>query len=103
MVETLAYGYSSENAQRELSNEFQNDSVLWVFKDYLRPFALDESILSIGRVKWHGRDKKYIAFHSTNSEAFCKPCTYQLYYQVSKATQQAQSLSSPCWNMWNLY
>ena len=27
MTETLAYGYSSETAQRELANEYQNDKV----------------------------------------------------------------------------
>ena len=27
MTETLAYGYSSESTQRELSNEYQHDQV----------------------------------------------------------------------------
>ena len=27
MTETLAYGYSSENAKQELSNEYQHDKV----------------------------------------------------------------------------
>ena len=44
MTETLAYGYSSESTQRELSNEYQFDRVL-------RPCALNESSPSIGRVK----------------------------------------------------
>ena len=48
--ETLANGYSSESAQRELSNEYQYDRVVMVFKKSLRPCALDESTLSIGRV-----------------------------------------------------
>ena len=33
MAETLAYGYSSESTQRELSNEYQHDRVLMVFKN----------------------------------------------------------------------
>ena len=33
MIETLAYGYSSEGTQRELSNEYQDDRVEMVFKD----------------------------------------------------------------------
>ena len=33
MAETLASGYSSESALRELSNEYQHDRVLVVFKD----------------------------------------------------------------------
>ena len=33
MTETLANGYSSESAQRELSNEYQQDRVWMVFKD----------------------------------------------------------------------
>ena len=33
MTETRANGYSSESTQRELSNEFQHDSVLMVFKN----------------------------------------------------------------------
>ena len=33
MTETLAYGYSSERTQRELSNEYQNDRVWMVFKN----------------------------------------------------------------------
>ena len=32
MTETLAYGYSSESSQRELSNEYQHDRVEMVFK-----------------------------------------------------------------------
>ena len=32
MTETLANGYSSESAPRELSNEYQHDMVLMVFK-----------------------------------------------------------------------
>ena len=32
MTETLAHGYSSESTQRELSNEYQHDRVLIVFK-----------------------------------------------------------------------
>ena len=35
MTETLAYGYSSESAWRELSNEYQQSWVLVVFKDFL--------------------------------------------------------------------
>ena len=31
--ETLAYGYSSENTQWELSNEYQRDRVQMAFKD----------------------------------------------------------------------
>ena len=31
MTETLAYGYSSESNQRELSNEYQHDRVKIVF------------------------------------------------------------------------
>ena len=41
LTETLAYGYSSESTQWELSNEYQHDMVLMVLK---------ESSLSIGRV-----------------------------------------------------
>ena len=33
MIETLAYGYSSESTQRYLSNEYQNDRVEMVFKN----------------------------------------------------------------------
>ena len=33
MIETLAHGYLSENAQRELSNEYQHDRVKMVFKN----------------------------------------------------------------------
>ena len=42
MTETLAHGYLSENAQQELSNEYQQKS--------LHSCALDENSLSIGRV-----------------------------------------------------
>ena len=34
MTETMANGYSSESTQRELSNEYQHDRVLMVFKDF---------------------------------------------------------------------
>ena len=33
MTETLAYGYSFESTQRELSNEYQHDRVQIVFKN----------------------------------------------------------------------
>ena len=33
MTESLAPGYSSENTQRELSNEYQHDRVLMAFKN----------------------------------------------------------------------
>ena len=33
MTETLAYGYSSESALRELSNEYQHDRVWMFFKN----------------------------------------------------------------------
>ena len=51
MTETLAYGYPSESARRELSNEYQDDRVQILFQKSLPPCALDESSLSIGRVK----------------------------------------------------
>ena len=49
MTETFAHGYTSEDTQRGLSNEYQRDKVSMVFKN-LCPCALDESSLSIGRV-----------------------------------------------------
>ena len=33
VTETLAHGYSSESTQRELSNEYQHDSVSMIFKN----------------------------------------------------------------------
>ena len=33
IAETLAYGYSSESTRRELSNEYQHDRFLMVFKN----------------------------------------------------------------------
>ena len=33
MTETMAYGYSSESTQRELSNEYQYDRVSMIFKN----------------------------------------------------------------------
>ena len=47
MTETLAYGYSSESTNRELSNEYQG---LDGFQKSLHSCALDGSSLSIGRV-----------------------------------------------------
>ena len=34
MSETLAYGYSSESTDQELSNEYQHDRVKMVYKDF---------------------------------------------------------------------
>ena len=48
MIETLAYGYSYESTQRELSHEYQHDRVLMVFKEIFACLRLDESSLSIG-------------------------------------------------------
>ena len=50
IIETLAYGYSSESTWWELSYECQHDRVSDVFQKYLHPCSLDESSLSIGRV-----------------------------------------------------
>ena len=50
MTETLAYGYSYESTQRELSNEYQQDRVSNGFQKSLHSCALDERSLSIGRV-----------------------------------------------------
>ena len=50
MAETLAYGYSYESTQQELSNEYQQDRVLNDFQKSLHSCALDEISLSIGRV-----------------------------------------------------
>ena len=51
MTETLANGHSSESTQQELSNEYQHDRGLEGFQRSLHPHALDESSLSIGRVR----------------------------------------------------
>ena len=52
MTNTLANGYSFESTQREreLSKEYQHDG-LDVFQKSLHSCAMDESNLSIGRVK----------------------------------------------------
>ena len=39
MIETLAYGYTSESTQRELSNKYQRDQIEMVFKSFY-PCAL---------------------------------------------------------------
>ena len=47
----MAHGYSSESTQRKLSKKYQHDRVyLAGFQKSLRPLALGESSLSIGRV-----------------------------------------------------
>ena len=33
MIETLAHGYSSDSTHREISNEYQHDSVYMIFKN----------------------------------------------------------------------
>ena len=60
MAETLAHRYSSESTQRELSNEYQHNRVKMVFKKTLRPYALDESSLSIIRVNLYTYQKKWL-------------------------------------------
>ena len=47
MTETLAYGYSSDSIQLELSNVYQQDRVQ--IQTSLRPCFYDESSLSIER------------------------------------------------------
>ena len=53
ITETLGNGYSSESTQRELSNEYQHDRVLIVFKN-LRILVLWTKITSAleGFDKW---------------------------------------------------
>ena len=67
MTETLANGYSSESAPRELSNEYQQDRVWMVFQKSLHLCALDESSLSIGRVKYTLTVKKTLPLHMLES------------------------------------
>ena len=43
--------YSSESIQLKLSDDYQHDRVYMVLQKTLHPCALDESSLSIGRVK----------------------------------------------------
>ena len=50
VIETLAYGYSSESTQWQLSNEYQQ-GMDGFQKHSPRPCPLDESSLSIGRNK----------------------------------------------------
>ena len=65
MTETLAYGYSCESTQQELSNEYQHDiHVLDGFQESLGPFALDKRTLSVGRVK-SGRTLSHSFFTET--------------------------------------
>ena len=51
ITETQANGYSPESTWRELSNEYQHDRVSIICQKSLHSCALDESSLSIGRVK----------------------------------------------------
>ena len=51
MTVTLAHGYSSESTERELSNQYHAWQGLDGFPKSLCPCALEESSLSIGRVK----------------------------------------------------
>ena len=51
MTETLAHGYLSGSTQRELFNGCQHKQGLDGFQKSLRPCALDNRSLSIGRVK----------------------------------------------------
>ena len=51
MNKTLVNRYSYESTQRELSNEYQNDTGFDVYQKSLRSCALEESSFSIGKVK----------------------------------------------------
>ena len=51
MTETMAYGYSSESTQQELSNEYQHNKGLNGFQNFLLFSPMDESSLSMERVK----------------------------------------------------
>ena len=67
MTENLAYMYSSESTQSELSNEYLHGRFRW-FSKYWHPFAFDESSLSIGRVKRYVRAMRalnYLAINNT--------------------------------------
>ena len=52
ICETLAYGYSTESTQRELSNEYQHDRFYMLsFQKSFHPSALDESSLNTRGLK----------------------------------------------------
>ena len=51
IIESLAHGYSSESTQQELSDEYQHDRVLMVFKKSLHPGAIEQS----GSLGYRGR------------------------------------------------
>ena len=47
MTKALANGYPSESAQWELSNKYQYDRDLDVFRKSLHPYALDKVVLAL--------------------------------------------------------
>ena len=51
MIETLAYGYSSESTRQELSNEYQHDRVKMFFKNRCVLVLWMKVISAFGRVK----------------------------------------------------
>ena len=58
MTETLAYGYSSERDQQELSNEYQHDRVWKVFKNLSIPDLWTKVALALeGLTKLSGNSK----------------------------------------------
>ena len=61
MSKTQVHGYSSESAQRELSNEYQYDRFQMLFSIFFCFCALDKSSLSIGRV--NSRQNIYNQLH----------------------------------------
>ena len=68
MIETLANGYSSESTQRELSNEYQHDRVLMVFKKFCvlvlwMKVASALEGLSISCMKFFLKTKSIIKYH----------------------------------------
>ena len=68
MIETLANGYSFESTQRELSNEYQHDRVLMVFKKicvlvlWMKVASALEG-LSISCMKFFLKTKPIIKYH----------------------------------------
>ena len=50
MTETLVYRYSYESTKPDTYNEYQHDRVFNGFQNTVCPCALDELILSIGRI-----------------------------------------------------
>ena len=80
MTETLAYGYSSESTQWDLSNEYQHDRVLMVYKNLCMLVFLTKVASNAGLINVEYESQAPSIYHRIGQPSVCQCKSFTLQY-----------------------